>query len=85
MQVHYTGAIFDAPYRRQRCTISAVTMHHRRGHRAPSGTADSVTPFESKDFTDDNMIAEAAAELFTRNSLLPIHLEEAIKDYMSSL
>ena len=44
-----------------------------------------VTPFESKDFTDDHKIAEAAADLFTRNSLSPIHLEDAIKDYMSSL
>ena len=44
-----------------------------------------VTSVESKDFTDDHKIAEAAAELFTRTSLSPIHLEDAIKDYMSSL
>ena len=37
-----------------------------------------VTSIESKDFTDDHQIAEVAAELFTRNSLSPIHLEEAI-------
>ena len=41
MQVHYTEAVFNAPYRRRRCTISAVTMHHQRGHSAPSGAADS--------------------------------------------
>ena len=44
-----------------------------------------ITPAESKDFTDDRQIAEAAAELFTRSSLSPIHLEEAIEDYMTSL
>ena len=44
-----------------------------------------VTSIKSKDFTDDHQIAEAAADLFTRNSLSPIHLEEAIEDYMAGL
>ena len=42
MQPHYTEAVFNAPFRRRRCTISAVTMHHQRGHGAPFGTADSL-------------------------------------------
>ena len=40
---------------------------------------------ESAVFTDNHNVAEAAAELFTRNALSPIHLEEAIEDYMSTL
>ena len=39
---------------------------------------------ESSSFTGDYRVAEAAAELFTRNSLSPIHLEDAIEDYMNS-
>lgn len=44
-----------------------------------------VTSSESAIFTDDHSVAETAAELFTRNSLSPIHLEEAIEDYVNSL
>lgn len=44
----------------------------------------TVTCVESETFTDDRHTAQAAAELFTRNSLSPIHLEEAIEDYMNS-
>lgn len=44
-----------------------------------------VTSFESKVFTNDHSVAEATADFFTRNSLSPIHLEDAIEDYMSSL
>ncbi len=40
---------------------------------------------ESKIFTNDHSVAEAAAELFTHSSLSPIHLEEALEDYMSGL
>ncbi len=40
---------------------------------------------ESEVFTDDHRVAEAAAELFTRNSLSPVHLEDALEDYMNSL
>ena len=50
--------------------------------RINSGWAISKT---SDVFTDDHLVAEAAAELFTRNSLSPIHLEDAIEDYMNSL
>lgn len=44
-----------------------------------------VPPAESKVFTNDRSVAEAAAELFTRCSLSPVHLEEAIEDYMKSI
>lgn len=44
-----------------------------------------LSPTESRSFTDDYHVAKAAAELFTRNSLSPIHLEDAIEDYMNSL
>lgn len=47
--------------------------------------AGPVACFESRVFTDDRHIAQAAADLFTRNSLSPIHLEEAIEDYLKSL
>lgn len=40
---------------------------------------------ESDHFIDDRSVAEAAAELFTRNALSPIHMEEAIEDYMKSI
>lgn len=50
--------------------------------RSERGWIPSV---ESEIFTNDHSVAKAAAELFTRNSLSPIHLEEAIEDYMSSL
>ena len=43
------------------------------------------TSAESAVFTGDRGVAEAAAELFTRNALSPIHLEEAIEDYVSIL
>lgn len=44
-----------------------------------------LTPTESRIFTDDYRVAKAAAELFTRSSLSPIHLNEAIEDYVSGL
>ena len=40
---------------------------------------------ESDPFTDDHAIAQAAAELFTRNALSPIHMADAIEDYMGSI
>ena len=43
-----------------------------------------VSPTVSEVFTDDHTVAEAAAELFTRNALSPIHLDEALRDYMDS-
>ena len=43
-----------------------------------------VTSAESTIFTDDHSVAEAAAELLTRYSLSPIHLEDAIEDFMLS-
>lgn len=44
-----------------------------------------VTVAVSKPFTNDRSVAETAAELFTRNSLSPVHLEEVIADYIGSL
>ena len=44
-----------------------------------------LSPTESRSFTGDHRVAKAAAELFTRNSLSPIHLEDAIEDYINSL
>lgn len=44
-----------------------------------------ISPVQSEAFTNDHHIAESAADLFTRNSLSPIHLKEAIEDYMNSL
>ncbi len=55
----------------------------RAMERTGGGWAQSST--ESAVFTDDHSVAEAAAELFTRNALSPIHLEEAIEDYVSTL
>ena len=40
---------------------------------------------ESAPFTEDPDIARSAAELFTRNALSPIHLEEAIEDFLKSV
>lgn len=44
-----------------------------------------ITPVESEPFTDDRAVAESAAELFTRCSLSPIHLDEALKDFLTTL
>lgn len=43
-----------------------------------------ITPVESEPFTNDRTVAESAAELFTRCALSPIHLDDALKDYMST-
>lgn len=40
---------------------------------------------ESAPFTDDRSIAQTAAEIFTRDALSPIHLEEAIEDHLKSI
>ena len=40
---------------------------------------------ESVPFTDDRSTAQTAAEIFTRNALSPIHLEEAIEDHLKSI
>lgn len=43
-----------------------------------------LTPVVSQTFTDNRNVATAAAELFTRCALSPTHLDEAIKDFMST-
>ncbi len=44
-----------------------------------------ITPVESQPFTNDRAVAESAAELFTRCALSPIHLDEALKDFLTTL
>lgn len=44
-----------------------------------------ITPVESEPFTNDRTVAESAAELFTRCALSPIHLDEALKDFLTTL
>ena len=63
------------------------TCPFRYGLRALKGAENGQTAacVESETFTDDRQTAESAADLFTRNSLSPIHLEDAIEDYMNSL
>lgn len=55
----------------------------RAVERTDHGWIISLT--ESKPFTSDHHIAEAAADLFTRDSLPPAHLAKAIDEYMNSL
>lgn len=50
-----------------------------------SGTAYEAVSKQSRVFTDSRRVAEAAAEIFTRHSLSPIHLDDAIDDFLNSL
>lgn len=76
-------------YARHACWQYAVTeprpSHFALKAAERTGKGWLITPVESEPFTDDRSVAEAAAELFTRCALSPIHLDEALKDYMTTL
>lgn len=75
-------------YAQRACWRYAVTeprpSHYALKVAERTGRGWLITPMESEPFTNDRTVAESAAELFTRCALSPIHLDEAIKDFMST-
>ena len=59
-------------------------LHYALKAAERTGRGWLITPVESQPFTADRAVAESAAELFTRCALSPIHLDEALRDFMSN-
>lgn len=76
-------------YARRACWQYTVTeprpSHYALRVAERTGKGWLITPVESEPFTDDSNVAESAAEIFTRCALSPVHLDEALKDFMSTL